>query len=491
MRRRGWWPVGGALGAAVAGFLLGTSRTETVAHARAQEKAARPGTVVPFEEACVRAAADVLPAVVHLSVRKTERLTREEFQRIHPQGPEPDEDILGRAIPSEGIGSGVLVSSDGRILTNHHVVRGAERVRVRLADRRVFEGKVLGSDLATDVAVVQIDATGLPHATLGDSDTLRVGQWVLAIGSPFGLSRTVTGGILSAEGRSRIGIVDYADFLQTDATIHPGNSGGPLVDLRGRVVGITTAIVSGREGAQGIGFAIPANMASRIAEQLLAFGEVRRGYLGVRIQDLTPPLATGLGLAEARGAIVSQVEEGSPASRAGLRRRDVVIRFDGAAIDGANDLRNRVAGTLPGTDSTVEILRDGAPRSIRVHLGRRPETGVEAGAGDEEGDPGDAPRRDREEGSAGEEPDLGLSLEEPARSGGHGHDGGLRIESVRKGSPAARAGLYEGEVVLEVGGEPVADRDTFDRLLRSRSSGSGVVLLVRGLGGTAYVVVEP
>ena len=259
---------------------------------------------------------------------------------------------------SIGAGSGFLISSDGYIVTNHHVAGDADRIRVGLADGHEVDAELVGSDPGTEIALIRIIGEGFPVASLGDSDALRVGEWVLAIGNPFGLERTVTSGIVSAQGRSEVSIVDYANFIQTDAAINPGNSGGPLVNLDGEVIGMNTAILSPSGVNNGIGFAIPINIVKYVAAELRDNGTVTRGFLGVSVQDLTPELANRLDVEQNRGALIADVSPGSPADGAGLRRDDVVIEYEGRLVEDSRSFRTRVATTAPGRDVKLGIIRD-------------------------------------------------------------------------------------------------------------------------------------
>ncbi len=286
---------------------------------------------------------------------------------------------LGRDVPGgipkgafeqRGFGTGVVVSEDGYILTNNHVVRAADEVNVTLSDSRTLSAKVVGTDQKTDLAVLKIDTSGLSFATLGDSDAIDVGEWALAIGSPFGLAQTVTAGIISAKGRSNVGITDYEDFLQTDAAINPGNSGGPLVNLDGQVIGINTAIASRSGGYMGIGFAIPSNLARPVMQSIIKDGHVERGWLGAAIQDLTKELADSLQLDSRDGVLVGNVIAGSPADEAGLQPGDIVLKFAGNIMRTANQLRNAVAATAPDTNTELAVLRDGQTETFKVVIGQ-------------------------------------------------------------------------------------------------------------------------
>ncbi|MFA7485780.1 MAG: DegQ family serine endoprotease, partial [Phycisphaerae bacterium] len=361
-------------------------------------------------------------------------------------------------------GSGFLISADGYIMTNNHLVGDTQNVRVQLSDNREFEAKVIGTDPESDVAVVKIDQTNLPYLELADSDALEVGEWILAIGNPFGLRHTVTAGIVSAKGRSGIGISTYEDFIQTDAAINPGNSGGPLLNLDGKVVGMSTAIISRTRENLGIGLAIPINMAKNIYDQLVKDGKVVRGYLGIHLQDLTPDLAENFGLKESKGVIVNEVIPGSPAEEAGLEFGDIVVEFNGRKIEDRADLMNRVAVLAPETEVKLLINREGKEQTITAKLGERPK------------------RTDTEEQTSTTLEDLGLEVKDlddemAARLGYEGMKGVL-IVSVQQGSVASRQGIESGMLILQVNRKDVSNTRDFHRELREVKKGQTVVLLV-------------
>jgi Do/DeqQ family serine protease len=274
-----------------------------------------------------------------------------------------------RELKQSALGSGVIIADNGYILTNNHVVKGADKIKVTLYDKREFKGTVVGTDPRTDLAVVKIDARGLPTLRLGDSDKLKTGDLVLAVGNPFGLNQTITMGIVSAVGRSNIGLADYEDFIQTDAAINPGNSGGALVNASGELIGINTAIFSTSGGYMGIGFAIPSNMAKSVMDSIIKHGKVIRGWLGVSIQDLTPDLAKSFGIKETAGALVAGVEQGSPADKAGMKRGDLITEINDKKIDDSTSLRNLIASIAPGTKINVSVIRNGKEQTLTVELG--------------------------------------------------------------------------------------------------------------------------
>jgi serine protease Do len=329
----------------------------------------------------------------------------------------------------------VIVSSDGYILTNNHVVSRAEKLTVMLSDDKKYQARVIGTDPQSDVAVLKIDTDGLPAARLGDSDSVRVGQWVIAVGNPFQLMHTVTAGIISAKGRSQLGLADYEDFIQTDAAINPGNSGGALADLDGRVIGINTAINSPTGGNVGIGFAIPINMAKNVMETLISEGRVARGYMGILPQDIDENLLAALKLKSTRGSIVGDVTADGPADKAGIKRGDVIIALNGRKVEDSNDLRNIVAQTKPETRIEVALIRDGKEKDMTVVLGERP-------GGAEATGPGTAPEEERSLEK------LGLSVQDLTPDIetrlGYQDEKGVLVTAVAAGSAAEEA-AWRGE----------------------------------------------
>ncbi len=363
-----------------------------------------------------------------------------------PQGPRPERP---RQQERTGTGSGVIIDAQGTILTNNHVVEGATQLKVVLHDDREMTAKVVGTDPKTDIAVIRIDAAELKGeqlatVPLGQSSTLQVGEWVMAIGAPFGLKQTVSAGIVSAMGRGRMGITDYEDFIQTDAAINPGNSGGPLVNLEGELVGINTAIASRTGGNQGIGFAVPIDMARHVMEQLIATGSVTRGYIGLMIGDLTPSLAESFNFAGRDGVLVQDVTADGPGATAGIKPGDIIFSRDGKPVDDVGSFRNGIASTSPGTSTKLEIWRDGKAITVEVKLGKLP------------GEPTAVAQQAESEGAA----KLGIALAEvpPELRSKLGPDakGGALVANVEPNSPAAQAGLRRGDVILEVGAAKVS-----------------------------------
>ncbi|OQX11117.1 MAG: serine protease [Desulfobulbaceae bacterium A2] len=430
------------------------------------------------------------PAVVNVRVEKTGKSPRQQdptdffndpfFE--HFFGPQfRDRRRSPREFKQEGQGSGFIIRTDGTILTNNHVVEGADRIIVRLADKREFKAKVLGADPQSDVAVIRIeDKVELPVVLLGDSDKLEVGELVVAIGSPFALSQTVTQGVVSAKGRSRMGINEYEDFIQTDAAINPGNSGGPLLNTRGEVVGMNTAIFSRSGGYMGIGFAIPVNMAKTILPQLEKSGKVTRGWLGVAIQDVDEELARSFNLDKARGALVSEVSEDSPAHKAGLRQGDVIVAVAGDVVNDVAELRNRISLTPPGTKVPLRVLRDGKQMEISAVIGEL--TADKAVAAAKSGN-----------GQTGLEP-MGLVLqdltEELAQQFGFKQGQGVLIAEVTPNSPASRVGLQSGYLIEEVNKKAVKNLNDVVQAVKKSGKVKQVLLRVRAGDHSRYVALS-
>jgi len=384
--------------------------------------------------------------------------------------------------PFKGQGSGFIVSADGLILTNAHVVKDAKEVTVRLADRREYAARVLGSDPATDIAVLRISATGLPTVRLGDPKQLQVGDPVLAIGAPYGLEQTATAGIVSAKGRSLPG--DAAvPFIQTDAAVNPGNSGGPLFDAAGNVVGINAQIYSRTGGFQGLSFAIPVDVAMRVRDQIVATGRAQHARLGVSVQDLTQPLAESFGLPKPDGALVAQVEPKSPAALAGLKSGDVILRIDGEAMAQAGSLSARIAQSLPGDRIQLSLWRNQKAQDVTVTLGRAGDNGATLAADGSDGSGGSGSSGDEATGGAR----LGLALRPLSRDerSQAGIEHGLVVQGVQ--GAAARAGLAQGDVVMAINGQPVDSVDELRRVLAAKPK--SVALLVWRDGERLFVPV--
>jgi serine protease Do len=380
----------------------------------------------------------------------------------------------------QALGSGVIVSSDGYIVTNNHVVEEADQIKVLLADKRSFDAKVIGTDPKTDVAVIKISATNLPILPWGDSGKLHVGEMVLAVGNPFGLNQTVTMGIVSAVGRAHMGIVDYEDFIQTDAAINPGNSGGALVNLNGELIGINTAIFSRSGGYMGIGFAIPSNMVKSVMDSLIKTGKVVRGWLGVSIQDVTEDLAKEFGAPSTKGALVGDVVQDGPGDKAGLRRGDIVTALNEMAIKDAAHLQMLVSETAPGTTVTLSVWREKRSRQISVTLGeQRKERGGVASAPETRGQ--------------GQSVLAGVAVETlSAEDARRLHlTGGVVVTEVLPDSPADRAGLRPDDVIREINRKPVRSLSDFERRVGALSPRSRVLLLITRGRGTIFLSLQP
>ena len=382
-----------------------------------------------------------------------------------------------------GVGSGVILTPDGYIVTNNHVVDGASTVTVTLSDKREFKAKVIGTDAKSDIAVIKIDAGSLPCITVADSSKVQVGDYALAVGDPFGVGQTVTMGIVSATGRSHLGIEDYENFIQTDAPINPGNSGGALVNDRGELIGINTAIIAhGSEGNQGIGFAIPANMARSVMEQIVDHGKVTRAYLGILPQDVTPDLAKQFGEKEARGALVADVSAGSPAEKSGLQRGDIILDVNGKPVTDSNDLRMTISMMAPDSDANLKVLRNGSDKDISVKLSTMPaELGAKNRSGDNSEEDGNGSASSALSGVSVENLDaqaaneLGLSP----------NTKGVVVTKVDPSSEAAEAGLRRGDVIQEVNRQPVRNTAEFERAMHG--SNGKPLLLVNRNGSTMFL----
>ncbi|NBU50333.1 MAG: DegQ family serine endoprotease [Betaproteobacteria bacterium] len=434
------------------------------------------------------------PSVVN--IRTTERASRsgraemdpqmEEFFRRFgipmPGTPNPGRRNAPRGGEDEppqqrGVGSGFVLTADGFIMTNAHVVDGADEVLVTLPDKREFKARIVGADANTDVAVVKIDATGLPVVKIGDTNRLKVGEWVMAIGSPFGLDNSVTAGIVSAKQRDT---GDFLPFIQTDVAINPGNSGGPLINLRGEVVGINSQIYSRSGGFMGISFAIPIDEAMRVADQLRANGRVIRGRIGVSIGQVSKEVAESLGLGKPSGALVQGVESGSPADKAGVEPGDIILKVDGKVVEKSGDLRRLIGATKPGSRATLQVLRRGSTRDISVTVGEfEAERPRRAAAGTE-------PR----EGAASKLP-FGLTVTDTteAQRKELRVRGGVRVEAVD--GPAARAGLREGDVIVAFDNQEVTDAKQFAALVKKADGNRPVPLVVNRGGSTNLLVLRP
>ncbi len=472
--------VAAALGAVTLGYVGAEYYPIQKAHAAPAATAAAPvapqaGRSLPDFTGLVESQG---PAVVHISV--TQRTAAAAMRDLPIKPGDPMYEFFRRfqmpmpdagAVPRQGQGSGFIITPDGYLLTNAHVVAEASELTVKLSDKREFKGKVVGVDRRTDVAVVKIDATGLPTVKLGDPSKLKVGEWVAAIGSPFGLENTVTAGIVSAKARA-LPDEGYVPFIQTDVAINPGNSGGPLFNMAGEVVGINSQIYSRTGGYMGLSFSIPIDVAVKIKDDLVKFGKVNRGRIGVSIQGVNKELAESFGLDKPKGALVSAVEPGSPADKAGIKTGDIIVSVDGKAVDQSVDLPRIVGETKPGTALGLQVWRKGATQDIRVTVGDAPADKVAAAAAGEEVKPGK----------------LGVSVrpltaeERSAR----GIDAGVVVERVE--GPAAKAGIRQGDVILAFGAEKVENAEQLKKLV-DKANGS-VPVLVKREDATIYVPVR-
>ena len=436
---------------------------------------------------------EALPAVVNIS---TTRVIKTQGQNMG--SPFPDDPFFRQFfgdqffhnfhVPRErresALGSGVIVNSNGYIITNNHVIAKADTIKVILGNNREYKAKVIGTDPKTDIAVIKIDAKNLPVIPWGDSSNLQVGEYVLAMGNPFGLNQTVTMGIVSAVGRANVGIEDYEDFIQTDAAINPGNSGGALVNTKGQLIGINTAIFTRSGGYMGIGFAIPSNMARDVMNQLIEHGRVIRGWLGVSIQEVTPDLAKNFGLKEPRGALVGEVIQHSPAASAGIKTGDVIIGYDGNAVDTPTTLRNLVADTPVGKEVEVKLIRDKRIMSIKVKIAEQTKQVVEASR-----------QSETTQGSSNTmlsgltvqnlTPQIAGQLNLPAQSPG------VVVTDVDPSSPAAAVGLQSGDVITQINRKPVRNMADYRRITSHLGKNESVLLLITRGGANMFIVISP
>jgi len=424
------------------------------------------------------------PAVVNIST--TQIMRNEQILPNVPEG-DPFYDFFRRFAPqmpreqeSQSLGSGFIISADGYIMTNAHVVDHADKITVRLTDKREFRAKVIGADKRTDVALLKIEASGLPKVNVGDPNKLKVGEWVVAIGSPFGFDSSVTAGIVSAKGRS-LPQDNYVPFIQTDVAINPGSSGGPLFNMNEEVVGINSQIYTRSGGSMGLSFAIPIDVAMQVSDQLRTSGKVTRGRIGVTIQELTQELAESFGLSKPNGALISSVEKNAPADKAGIEASDVILKFDGKAVNSSSDLPRMVAAIKPGIKVVVELWRKGEAKKITVEVAELPEDGMLARASKkkQDDDVGETISR------------LGIAVSELTKEQQQELqiNGGLLVEDA-KGSAARAAGLHQGDVLLAIGNAPIRSLAQFNEFIKRVPKGRNVALLVRRDDNASYVAIK-
>jgi serine protease Do len=488
MRKRSYYLFGALVMTAVLFFLIGMGSHPGKGKA---DEATPVQTIVikdevGFSTAISEVADAVIDAVVHINVAGTVVQRGPEFGS--PFGNDPffkyffgPPQQREYEVPVQALGSGIIISKEGYVITNNHVVQNADTIEVVLHDGTKHEAKLIGADPRTDLAVVKIKPVqGMKYALFGDSDKCKVGEWVIAIGSPRGLDSTVTAGIISAKNRTNIGVLGptgYEDFIQTDAAINPGNSGGPLINLKGEVIGINALIVSASAGSEGLGFAIPSNMAREISDSLIGHGKVVRGYLGVNIQDITPEMAKSLKLDKNfKGVIIADVVSSGPAEKGGIEQGDILIRYEGKRIETVAELRNAVAATDPGTSVKVTVLRDKKEREFNVRVG-------------------ELEKAEQEVRAKGGSIILGLKVEkvdsDTAKRLGLKKATGVIITEVESGSAADRVGLKKGDIIFRVGNTPVDDPAQFSELIAQATREGKVMLLVRDMstGRVGYLVV--
>lgn len=454
-----------------------------------QPPQAKPPVLSHAGRTFVEISKSVTPAVVNISSTRVvherdnfssspfeDPLFRHFFGRDFFRNSEP------RQRKERGLGSGVIVSEDGLIITNNHVINKADQIRVVLSDKREFDGKVIGSDPKSDLAVVRIGATRLPTIPWADSDLLEVGEYVLAIGNPFGLTQTVTMGIVSAVGRANVGVADYEDFIQTDAAINPGNSGGALVNTRGELVGINTAIFTQSGGYMGIGFAVPSDMARSVLESLVKSGKVIRGWLGISIQDVTPQLAQEFGLDEAKGALIAEILPNSPAKSAGLQQGDILLSVMGQPIESASQLRNLIARIPAKTQVTLVVLRDRKEKTFSVKIEEQPKEIAEGNTVETPEDDGRLSGVNVQE--------LTPSLARRWEIDPH-QEGGVVVTDIEEDSPAAESGLMRGDLIVEINRHPIRDVADYRSTLSRVDSGRRILLLIQRGGKMFFLSIAP
>lgn len=453
-------------------FLAESASTAEVKKGTVRNETIDPNQVQAINQIFIRAAEAVKPSVVSITSYKPIR-ENNNITAVNPFDTSLGENLFRQSF-SFPQGSGIIVHRDGYILTSNHLVADSDNIKVILSDKREFKAKVVGTDPKTDLAVLKIESRNLPVAKLGNSDLLEVGELVLAVGSPFGLDQTVTLGIISAKGRSNVNIAEYEDFIQTDAAVNPGNSGGPLVNLMGKVVGINTAIETQSGGYQGIGFAIPISMAQEVMNELIAKGKVVRGWLGVLTQSIDANIARKLNLKDTKGALVSDVVADSPASKSGIQRGDVILKYDGKPIDDTEALRDLISNTKVGEQVLIKLWRNGVYLDIKVRITEQYS----------ELPMNPAPVSDTW---------IGMQVQEismDALKFGYPELKGVVVTSVIPGSPAHLAGIVEGDLIKEIDKQPVSNLNDYKRITAKIRKAEGVLLLIRRDQYTQYVYVD-
>jgi len=463
------------------GLILSVNCMVSDVHAVAKSPEQSTDILTQIGQATAGIVETVKPAVVNISTTRTVKVQG----GINPFFDDPffrrffgDQFRMPKERKSASLGSGVIVDPGGYILTANHVIHGAEEISVTLADKREFKGKIIGSDAMTDIGIIKINASDqLPTIKWGDSDELRVGETVLAIGSPYGLTQTVTMGIVSAVGRANVGIADYEDFIQTDAAINPGNSGGALVNGRGELVGINSAIFSTSGGYQGIGFAIPTSMAKTVMDSLIRQGKVTRGWLGVTIQNLTPELAKQFNLGEETGVLVGDIIEGSPADKAGLQRGDVIVEFEGKKVEDPNQLRNMIANVAPGSEVKAKIIRENKPQPVKITITEIPaDMAKQPLKGEYDNLLNGVLVRDI---SA----DIAVRLNIPKKVIG------VVVTGVDEESPAAMV-LMPGDVIQEINRQKISGMKDYEMVVSGIQPGQDILLLVFRGGASIFVTLS-
>lgn len=444
-----------------------------------------PQEIIDTSKAFSEIVGTVSPAVVNISTTKVMR--REDSGRFF-EDPlfdffSPFDNFgLPKKWKQRNLGSGVIIARDGYIVTNNHVVEKADEIKVTIFNKRTYKADIVGADSKTDLAILRIDAADLPTLTWGNSENLQVGEFVLAIGSPYGLNNTVTMGIISAVGRANVGIADYEDFIQTDAAINPGNSGGPLVNIRGELIGINTAIFSRTGGYQGIGFAVPSNMVRLILDQLIHEGKVVRGWIGVTIQELTPELAQQFGMKNTVGALVSDVTKKSPAGRAGIRRGDIILEFNGKEVTDVSNLRNMVAQSKTGSQVSMKILRSGRELPVKVTIDELPREVADV-------------RTEYLPDETQAEILTGLTVMDLSREiirqlGFNKDEKGVVVVRVDSGSSAYEAEIKKGDIIQEINKKEIRDLNDFNRIASDIQHNSSVLLFINRSGNKFYVMLK-